>query len=398
MSIFPSLSAYTRLAAVILLIGIAGTQLCPLQAQSDSLPAFNALRTPASPAFTILDIAPTAVERPNTPADFAISLLNAADNFMSLPEDFALETSPYWLFSHSQLSWEQDSSRGLLESILRTTSLSFGTARVGQDSTSYTNLSAGIRMSLFSGSMSQASKDSIRALELQLKQQGQLFNKYLGRRIESIRAAMQRDSVRFAGEPRVFSALLPGYLQQIADAQQAVDKDPAYQAEKKQLQQKFTEVAVQRVGFFLELAAARVWRFPGNQWDGGGIPERWAAWLTPSYQWTHWSLVGVGRYSDPQQDSLFAHIDAGARLIYAGADFALSAEYVNRSFLENNGRSAPDSQYRLALLGEYLLTKGTWLQITFGRGSDIDTPDDDNILARLGLSYNLSSERLKLED
>ena len=39
-------------------------------------PEFDSLRTPSAPAFNVLDIEPSAVERPATPSDAAVSFVN----------------------------------------------------------------------------------------------------------------------------------------------------------------------------------------------------------------------------------------------------------------------------------------------------------------------------------
>ncbi len=74
----------TSLLRSLILLGAAA----PLAAQSENAgPAFNGLRTPVSPAFLLLGVAPTVVERPNTPSDFALSVLNRGASLTNLPRD-----------------------------------------------------------------------------------------------------------------------------------------------------------------------------------------------------------------------------------------------------------------------------------------------------------------------
>ena len=54
------------------------------------------LKTPNSPAFQILDIAPTSIEKPTNPRAFAASLLSLSNNGTSIPKNFAMEFSPFW--------------------------------------------------------------------------------------------------------------------------------------------------------------------------------------------------------------------------------------------------------------------------------------------------------------
>ncbi|MGB8193863.1 MAG: hypothetical protein WCF67_18165 [Chitinophagaceae bacterium] len=61
---------------------------------------FNNLRIPVSPAFAILDISPTSIERPTNPKALAANVLNFVGSGSVLPKNFALELSPYWVLKH----------------------------------------------------------------------------------------------------------------------------------------------------------------------------------------------------------------------------------------------------------------------------------------------------------
>ncbi len=115
--------------ALLTSLALLGAAAAPLAAQSaDAGPAFNGWRTPVSPAFVLLGVAPTVVERPNTPSDLALSVLNRSTSFTSLPRDVALEFSPYWLVKHPTLTWQEDTVRGIGTSLARTMTISLATA------------------------------------------------------------------------------------------------------------------------------------------------------------------------------------------------------------------------------------------------------------------------------
>src|SRR5712691_2914509 len=152
-------------ASIVALLTFAAGAATPLKAQSgDAGPAFNSWRTPVSPAFVILGIAPTVVERPNTPADLAFSVLNRSAAFTSLPRDIALEISPYWLIKHPTLTWQADTVRGLGSSIARTMTISFATAELGTTARPVTGLALGFRAAPFSGQLSRESIAQLKAL------------------------------------------------------------------------------------------------------------------------------------------------------------------------------------------------------------------------------------------
>lgn len=55
------------------------------------------LTLPTSPAFMLLDRAPTSIERPDQVKAFALSIVNQFSQNNGLPQNYAIEFSPYWL-------------------------------------------------------------------------------------------------------------------------------------------------------------------------------------------------------------------------------------------------------------------------------------------------------------
>src|SRR6185503_18826205 len=153
----------------------------------DSLPAFNGIRTPASPAFLLLGIAPTSVERPNTPSDLALSFLNRAAAFTGLPRDVAIEWSPYWLARHRGLKWEDDTTRTPLTSLARTATISIATAELGTEAAPVTGLAVAFRGSLSSGRLSRGTIDQLNKVAASLGAE----SKTIDRLIDSARAAAE---------------------------------------------------------------------------------------------------------------------------------------------------------------------------------------------------------------
>ena len=181
-------------ASIVALLTFAAGAAAPLMAQSgDAGPAFNSWRTPVSPAFVILGIAPTVVERPNTPADLAFSVLNRSAAFTSLPRDIAIEISPYWLIKHPTLTWQADTVRGLGSSIARTMTISFATAELGTTARPITGLALGFRAAPFSGRLSQTSITRLRELGDRLGDESKLLAGLVRDRRQALIAQMRQD-------------------------------------------------------------------------------------------------------------------------------------------------------------------------------------------------------------
>jgi len=62
------------------------------------------LQMPASPAFVLLDVAPSSIERPTTIKAFTTSLVNNITENNGIPENYAVDFAPYWFFKHKNLT------------------------------------------------------------------------------------------------------------------------------------------------------------------------------------------------------------------------------------------------------------------------------------------------------
>src|SRR4029453_19273393 len=89
------------------------------QAQSGTLP-LNDLRAPTSPAFVLLDVSPTAIERPQNPKALAFNLISAATSEDGFPRNYALVVAPYWLHSHRDLTFETYQEAKFPQGLLQT--------------------------------------------------------------------------------------------------------------------------------------------------------------------------------------------------------------------------------------------------------------------------------------
>src|SRR6185436_9150701 len=100
----PRPSARTLMASL-LVVAIFSTAAADLQVPEE-------LKTPAQPAFTLLGVTPTSIDRPSTPRAFAVGLLGAfADSKDSLPRNLALEVAPYWWSSRPSETYDSLNSR-----------------------------------------------------------------------------------------------------------------------------------------------------------------------------------------------------------------------------------------------------------------------------------------------
>lgn len=357
----------------------------------DSLPAFNSVRTPVSPAFVLLGIAPTAVERPNTPADLAVSILNRTAALTGLPRDVALEISPYWLVRHPTLKWEDDTTRGPMTSLARTATISVATAELGTEASPVTGLAVAFRASIASGRLSRETTDQLRKVAASLAGESEIIESL----IDSARAAAQslmlieladararRDTASAEAAKARFNAAKQTL---IAEARMS----PAYVAAVESTDALLSDLTENRQGLVLEVAAGAVWSALGGAVDSARV-SRWGAWMTAGYQSPTWSFVAVNRFLTAVTDTASDVLDVGLRLIHTERRWAVSGEAVFRAF---TGSGGPPNQHRIAGILDYAIGDGLWVTATIGR--DFDPAASGSLLAQFGISFGLSGQRVQ---
>src|SRR5688572_1972997 len=109
------------------------------------------LKVPAQPAFTLLGVTPTAIDRPSTPRAFAVGLLGAyADSTDTLPRNLAIEVAPYWWKNRPGETFEKLNNRtGPFEAFWQTLSFSIATSELDRTNAGVriegTSMAAGVR-------------------------------------------------------------------------------------------------------------------------------------------------------------------------------------------------------------------------------------------------------------
>lgn len=360
-------------------------------ASQNEAPELSSLRAPPSPAFILLDVAPTEVQRPTNPADLAFSLVNSTSTFSELPENFAVEAAPYWFTTRRTLTWDKDNKRSVMQSFLRTFTLSSASAEIGTEAAPVTGLSLGGRGMLLSGRYSKATQDSLRAMQNALAEEGRLNQDAADDLIDVLDAWFLAEMAKPGADT---AAIRAEYTRRRTAIDDAVLSNPEYQRQVKTLRAQFNDYAVRREGHMLEIAGGAAWGFPGAVWDAGTL-HRWAAWATYGCEGCTALPGGVPitpvvmvRYQGGEDDVDGDVLDVGGRLIVSDPRWGLSVEGVWRQF---TGGSDADALYRIAGHVEYQVRKDTWLLATFGR--DQDASSEGSLLAQLGFKFNFTEQR-----
>ena len=352
--------------------------------ETKDLPSLNSIRTPNSPAFSILGVQPTSVERPNTPADIAVALDNATEGFKKFPQNFSLEFAPYWMTKKPKsVTWQADTMRTVGQSLFSTFSVSAATITKEFEDKELRGLSYGFRTLLFSGKTSKKSIQRIREIEkeldtlarhysdMALAEEAALRNELRKRLKEDSTQEAKNNTLKWFNAERT----------RINNEKTKRINEEAANAEGEQ-----EEFAPQREGFIVELAYAGAYRndtINTSSLRKGG----YAFWLTPSYVKDDYSLVGVFRHL---KDSLSnKSTEFGFRFIYTQSRYALSVEYLKGHYQSET--ALPDRE-RFSVLFEYLLDKNLWLNISLGDDNK-NIQSNNSIFSSIGLKYNFSRKR-----
>jgi hypothetical protein len=311
------------------------------------------LRTPPSPAFVLLGIEPTSVNKPTTPRAVAASFVSA------LRQGGAMEVAPYWTVSHPMLTYEDYSRADTWETILQTMSISFATTPRSQ------------------------AKDSLGTI-----------------------AGVGARWMFIKGNPRDTLRILHDRLIEIDNQINATDdsvKQNSLMKQAREVALRFQREEKERVGFRLEMATALTMNFADDDFAKGRF-HRWGVWLTGAYLWDNPQidfLAVVRLMGNGAQDATQNVLDFGARLVAPLNDFSISLEYIHRAELSTSGTTVVaggtsgtfflKSTYRLAGNIEYRYSKDVSVNLVFGRNYASDSINNRPLVAQVGLNLGLGA-------
>ena len=408
-----------------LLVAVVLASQAPLSAQEDESSIdvnWDELRAPYSPAFTLLGVAPTSIERPSAPREFWASITSTLDGgTRDVPTDLAIEFAPYWWFDHADLAYDDYRQRDLWSRILQTASVSIASTEIpARDSApglTGARLGFGVRFQLLEGRAPTAIGEGLEELENRLRDAQLLFldaDTLEELRVEEARLLLALGDESVAPEDR--QALTTDLAQLQATMAQmelrlraaGVDTDNLGQ-ERDRAQARLTEraralrdVDRQRVGWVAEFASAAAADFPEGE-AGSGQFTRGAGWFTLSYtpeardeddsdervaRASAFTGLALGRVQwedvDGADDQSY---DLGGRLIWRApaSPLSLSAEYLHR-FAE--GRSDTD---RWAVVSEYQINDDYTIVASFGSNFDTEFEGDSDLIASIGVSLGYGS-------
>jgi hypothetical protein len=372
------------------------TQISVYSQSLEDLPKFNSIRTPNSPAFVILGVQPTSIDRPNTPSDLAVAVENATEGFSKFPKNFSIEFSPYWLSKDPmKLTWQDDTIRSIEESVFRTFSVSFATTNKEIAAKEVMGLSYGFRMQLLSGQTSKKSVSLIKKLEKELKQESFDYTRIISEEEDVLLAERSNRLSKPGITPEEESVVNKWYIAErskLAVKRQEIHKRQEEERLKaaEKADKDVQSFAPQRDGFMFEIAYASAY---GNDTANYDLQKRgYAFWITPSYVRGDYSVVGVFRTMKDSLDN--KSNEFGVRFILTKDHYAISVEHLKGTYTSNE--SSFTNRERFSVLMEYMLSNALWLNLSFGDDNK-NIQNKSTLFTTLGIRYNLAGKRYSFE-
>jgi hypothetical protein len=409
------------------------------------------LKTPSSPGFTILGVQPTEISRPKSWRELETNLTNSffQDNKFVIPKNIAVEFNPFFTLHKINPSNSPSFIYGRKESgfnwntlrINSSFSLATGDFKTYGD-TSKTNprMGIGYRTQLAEFKPTQKGRNAFRALMAtqqniitvttvlqQLEVTGNTNFKSADSLITTLKKRCTELLIknRNAKDTGVVNSMIEQNLHEKATTLFAEGKSNTEifaqlnaaliaitdQVDFMSNYNAVVESLTQRYGLCVEMAAAMLLDFPGNEITFSKVPK-FGLWFTGTYrtQNGHFEAGALARFMTSKFDTLarYNNFDFGGRVMIEGERWSINAELIQRFQWEIIGNSSTgtsgevtlryNADFKTSLTANYRLTQDMLLTYTFGNDFTINTETQQrqsSLGSRLGVTYAFGGPKVK---
>ena len=352
------------------------------------------LSAPTSPAFVLLGVAPASVDRPDSAKALTVNAFSELAESDGLPQDYALEVTPFWMKSNRTLSFTEYQNPGLA-AIWQQLRISVATSPMrGADESADppgTKLAVGFNTKIFNGRPNPTMQAALQAL---FAENTRLLAE--DRALEEIEETLETRREELAGLTE--NAKRADLISIIGEIEKTLAKKQAQitgiEATITRRSLEVQSIDAERVGFFLTVAGGQVWDFVQDDTRNASANRR-GIWVTPAYRLLRcdtgceasFDFIAVARMlKDPDVDAM---IDVGGRLVWRlNTRFSTSFELLRRRAPDTvgvNEESVQDSNRTAGLL-EYRIQDDLVLFGTFGQDFEKATGAKP-LVTLLGLNF-----------
>lgn len=361
------------------------------------------LTIPSGPAFSIVDMEPTAVMRPTNARAVATDLLNKLDKEGRMNLNVALEVTPYWLTSRPKLDRQKYLHPDIKQAFLQ--SLSFSGAAVRDTANSATKIGTGFRFKLLNG----RAVDELAAADEELRKAASIIGIITGVRtfvadtstkagtINVLMSNLQTAGISAATVEKVKKdalVLASRFADSKQDIRQMLDDLRDMRADaNKDLAQKVSDLTYERRGWFVEFAGAAAYNSAAKKnLERTGVWGNLSYFMSPDDQFTL-----TARYMSRRSDTSLDNFDVGMSFLKKMPSFNISVEGMLRSYnakipgVNDAGvaylKAKKATTYRLAVQSSYNLNENLSVNFSFGKDFNSPTITTKGFFSILGLSF-----------
>jgi hypothetical protein len=340
------------------------------------------LQMPTSPAFILLDVAPSTIERPTTTKAFTTSILSAINENNGIPENYAIDFAPYWYLKHQNLTAQnywgiKQSNEGTKQTILsqiRFSNISLATAKsnIEADTLGLTkslyNVAVGLRTTL---------------IQIRNKEDVKELTKLNLKHVTRLSAMMQDPTIKPKDLINIITAdtLLMKYNDSIK------------------------EIIQRKPVFAIDFAASGAWSFENNNYSSIKS-NRFGGWLTLNFskplgykkenKKNFINIYGIARYlndnyylNENGELSTASNFDGGGKFELEFDKLSISYEYMYRV----NFISETDNTYRSSGMIRYRASDQILITAAFGKNFG----EKNNLITQIGVNWGLNSKNQMVE-
>lgn len=374
------------LAIIFSLLSVAGAQ----AQNNNNTVDLKELSVPSAPALKLIDAATTLAETYNTPKQFSVGIVQAFNNAQGWPQNYALQTTPYWWFNpnksvYSLLGYDMNTKKENIFSGLQFTNVSFGFVKKDMVPDAVT-----MNQNVFTVGVNAT------VIKVHSKQ----YIKKLSAKVDAWHDSAQVDMAQILANIPVTATP--------AEAQ-AILTQAANNAKLKStmIAQDIREMVNEKPIFVWDLSGAMamysgadtVWEMGrGGLWTSMAVyvPLHSKEAIANTGAKNYLDLVLYGRYMNDNfaqlengQIGMSAAFDAGGKIAFEFDKITLGAEGAYRYYSD----AADLESHRLVGFVSYQVGDNLYLNGTFGNDFSFNKP---GLLTLLGLNWGFGSEKVSL--
>lgn len=348
---------------------------------------------PSCPAAIMLGISPSQIVRPSNVSDFAVYISDVSEGFTEVPQDFAVQVAPFWMFGGGRnMSFPEFADNdNMLQNILQTLSVSVASRGIATDSITTRALSIGLGFTPARGTFSESGFNLYDALK-----EAESIMEHVNTRTSDLWLEMVASDTEIreweqllgdedADEDSLYEKLIDNrrniyYEMALQQAEQEMQRDLDH------LDEIIEGIPAHRTGFKLDIAAGFVFDIPELSFDDGEL-QQIGVWGTGGYEWNQGFLMTGARYRHDASDSDLSCIDVGASVGCTSVGLLeVSGEYLSRIFV---GSEDIENQWRAILGVSYRVWKHASVAFSFGR----DFGEKGSLVSSLSVGLALGTDR-----